>query len=241
MIGFISSGFNPPQSLTQEEIGFMENSEIIIVDTYTSPYFLKEFEKRELIFADREKLENFEWLLEEKKNISIVIPGDSFSATTHFSIYREARLRGIEVKVFHNSSIYPSAATRIGLHLYKIGPPVSLPRFRENFKPLSPYEKILENIERKLHTILLLDTEPPLFLNEALEELTWMEGKMRKNLFTDQSEIGVVSSLGNEREKIVFAKIERIRKWNEGEPPFTIIIPAELHFQEKEAVELFRI
>ncbi|MEM0167739.1 MAG: hypothetical protein QW515_03820, partial [Thermoplasmatales archaeon] len=79
MIGFISSGFNPPSSLTLEEISFMKRSSKIIVDTYTSSNYLKEFEGRELVFASRSDLEDFGWILNEEGDISIVIPGDSFS------------------------------------------------------------------------------------------------------------------------------------------------------------------
>jgi len=241
MIGFISSGFNPPDSLTREEIQFMKGAAVIVIDTYTSPNHLREFENRELVFADREKLENFEWIFDEKEDIAIVIPGDSFSATTHYSIYRDALVRGIGVRVFHNASIFPIAATRMGLHLYKIGAAVSLPRFRENFRPLSPYEKILENLRRGLHTIVLLDTEPPMELPDAIEELDWMESQLKGNILMEGKEIGVVSSIGLESEKIIFGKIERVRKWVGVRVPYTLVVPAELHFQEKESLELFRI
>ncbi|MCL5873909.1 MAG: diphthine synthase [Candidatus Thermoplasmatota archaeon] len=241
MIGFISAGFNPPLSFTKEELDFLETSELILVDTYTSPNYLKEFGNRKLTFADRDSLENYEWIMNERKNISIVIPGDSFSATTHYAIYREAILRGLKVKVFHNSSIFPTAATRMGLHLYKIGPAVSLPRFKHRFRPISPYDKMLENFKKGLHTILLLDTEPPLELGDAIDQLLWMEEQTKGGLFDRNREIGVVCSLGTPNEKIIYAKIETLRGWKDGEAPFTIVVPGELHFQEKEALDLFKL
>ncbi len=241
MIGFISAGFNPPLSFTMEEIDFLERSDVIIVDTYTSPNYLREFGGRKLTFVDREKLENFEWILKEKKNVSIIIPGESFSATTHFTIYKEAVKKGIDVKIFHNSSIFPTAATRLGLHLYKIGPAVSLPRFKEKFRPLSPYDKILENFRIGLHTILLLDTEPPLELGEAIDELLWMEKERKGGLFDRNNEMAVLSRLGMPDEKIVYATMETLKGWKEGKFPFTVVMPGELHFQEQEALDLFRL
>lgn len=241
MIGFVSAGFNPPQSFTKEELEFLESSGLILVDTYTSPNYLREFEGKELTFVGRERLENYEWILNETRRVSIVIPGDSFSATTHFTIYKEALRRGVEVRVFHNSSIFPTAATRLGLHLYKIGPAVSLPRFKDKFKPISPYEKIQENFNNGLHTIVLLDTEPPLELNEALNELLWMESEMKGGLFGDDNEIGVVSGLGTRDEKVVYGKIGILKSWKDGRTPFTIVVPSQLHFQEKEGLELFRL
>lgn len=241
MIGFISAGFNPPMSFTKEELDFLQGSELIIVDTYTSPNYLKELRGRDLTFVGRDRLEDFEWLMNEKRNVSIIIPGDSFSATTHFAIYREAKLKGMEVRVFHNASIFPTAATRLGLHLYKVGPAVSLPRFKEKFRPLSPYEKILENLGNGLHTVLLLDTEPPLELKDALAELEWMETQEGKGLFNEGRELGVISRLGTPTEEIVYGRVQLLKEWKGGSAPLTIIIPADLHFQEKEVLDLFRM
>ncbi|MCL6003620.1 MAG: diphthine synthase [Candidatus Thermoplasmatota archaeon] len=241
MIGFVSAGFNPPMTFTKEELDFLDSSELILVDTYTSPNYLRELGERELNFVGRDKLEDYQWILKIKGTVSIVIPGDSFSATTHFSIYMEAIKKGIKVRVFHNSSIFPTAATRLGLHLYKVGPAVSLPRFKEKFRPLSPYDKIKDNSKRGLHTILLLDTEPPLELKDALEELLWMESEKNEGLLDRRREVGILSSLGTPDEKIVYGRIETMMEWKGGTVPFTIVIPAELHFQEKEALDLFHI
>ncbi|MEM0133768.1 MAG: diphthine synthase [Thermoplasmatales archaeon] len=241
MIGFVSAGFNPPLSLTLEEIDFLENSRLILVDTYTSPNYLREFKGKELTFVDRRKLEDFEWIFKEVGNVSIVIPGDSFSATTHFAIYQGAVRERIPVKIFHNSSIFPTAATRLGLHLYKIGSPVSLPRFEAKFRPISPYEKIRENFNRGLHTILLLDTQPPMELKEALEELLWMENELKGGILETGGEVGVVSCLGTSEESIAYGRIKDLMEWRKGKIPFTIVIPSDLHFQEKESLDLFRL
>jgi diphthine synthase len=239
MIGFVSAGFNPPSSLTMEEIDFLDASDKIIVDTFTSPFYLKNYKNRDLIFADREKLENYEWIFQLEGRIAIIISGDSFSATTHFNIYSEAVKRGLEVKAFHNATIVPLAATRLGLQLYKIGPVVSLPRFSEKFRPISPYEKIKRNKEMKLHTIILLDISPPMTLNEALEELLWMEREMKEKLFTSTTKIGIISCLGMPEETIKFSTIEKLASESGFKPPLTIVLPGDLHFQEEENLSIF--
>jgi diphthine synthase len=239
MIGFVSAGFNPPSSLTMEEIDFLDASDKIIVDTFTSPFYLKNYKNRDLIFADREKLENYEWIFQLEGRIAIIISGDSFSATTHFNIYSEAVKRGLEVKAFHNATIVPLAATRLGLQLYKIGPVVSLPRFSEKFRPISPYEKIKRNKEMKLHTIILLDISPPMTLNEALEELLWMEREMKERLFTPTTKIGIISCLGMPEETIKFSTIEKLASESGFKPPLTIVLPGDLHFQEEENLSIF--
>lgn len=240
MIGFVSSGFNPPDSFTTEEVGFLRKCKKIVVDTYTSSNYLKEFEERDLVFADRNMLEDFEWIFGEKEDIAIVVPGECFSATTHFTIYKEATERGVSISVFHNSSIYPTAAIVMGLHMYKVGPAISLPRFTEKFRPLSPYEKIVDNLKRNLHTIVLLDTLPPLSVEDALKEIEWMEKEAKGNLFTEDLELGVICSLGTAKEKLCFGKIRDIKTIKALPTPCTLVIPADLHFEEKEAIELFR-
>ncbi len=239
-IGFISSGFNPPYSLTQEEVEFLKSSEYILIDSYTSPNYMKEFGSEKLVQLDREKLENFNWIFDLNSNVSIVSPGDIFAATTHFNIYMEAVKRGINVKIFHNASIYPAAATRLGLQIYKIGPPVSIPRFREGFRPYSAYDKILKNIQDGYHTILLLDTNPPLTLMEAIEELMEMEKERSGKIFHNDFQIAAISQLGMENEKIVFGKMKELRDVDL-EPPISLVIPGKLHFLEEESLELFRI
>ena len=67
----------------------------LLVDTYTSPNYIREFGNRELTFVGRDKLENFEWILKEEGDVSIVIPGDAFSATTHFTIIRRDAPKGL--------------------------------------------------------------------------------------------------------------------------------------------------
>lgn len=240
IIGFISSGFNPPDSLTQEELEFLKLSEYILIDSYTSPNYMKELSSAKLMILDREKLENFQWIFELNSNVSIVSPGDIFAATTHFNIYMEAVKRGIEVKIFHNASIYPSAATRLGLQVYKIGPPVSIPRFREGYRPYSAYDKILKNIQDGYHTILLLDTNPPLSLVEAIDELIEMEKDRSGKIFNNDLKIAAISKLGMENEKIVYGRLEELKNINL-EPPISIVIPGKLHFLEEESLELFRI
>ena len=240
IVGFISAGFNPPHSLTLEELNFMRESDYIIVDSYTSPNFMKEFESKKLIIANREMLEDFNWIFELNGKVSIVSPGDITVATTHYNIYLEAVKRGINSKIYHNSTIFPLAATRVGLHVYKVGPPVSLPRFTEKFRPYSSYDKILRNFTTGLHTIILLDTDPPLSLKDALGELLEMESEKRQQLFTKETKLVVISNLGRESESILFGKIEELLS-KDPEVPITLVLPSTLHFIEEEYLQIFNI
>lgn len=67
-----------------------------------------------------------------------------------------ARNLNIPTHIIHNASIM-NAIGATGLQLYNFGQTVSLPFFTETWKPESWYDKIKENVDLSLHTLVLLD------------------------------------------------------------------------------------
>jgi diphthine synthase len=63
---------------------------------------------------------------------------------------------GIESKVVPNASIM-SGIGCTGLQLYNFGQTVSMVFFTENWKPSSYYDRVKENIQLGLHTLVLVD------------------------------------------------------------------------------------
>lgn len=78
------------------------------------------------------------------------------SATTHTDIVLRARSAKIPVQIVHNASIM-NAIGACGLQLYNFGQTVSLVFFTETWKPDSFYDRIKENVELGMHTLILLD------------------------------------------------------------------------------------
>jgi len=78
------------------------------------------------------------------------------SATTHIDIVLRARAKHIPVRVIHNTSIM-NAVGASGLQLYTFGQAVSLVFFTDTWKPDSFYDRIKENSDLGLHTLVLLD------------------------------------------------------------------------------------
>ena len=78
------------------------------------------------------------------------------SATTHADIILRARALNIQTKVIHNASIM-NAIGACGLQLYNFGQTVSLVFFTETWKPDSFYDRIKENSDLGMHTLVLLD------------------------------------------------------------------------------------
>lgn len=110
----------------------------------------------------------------DKEDVSLLVVGDPFgqasrliinhaslirllnSATTHTDIILRARALNIPTRVIHNASII-NAVGASGLQLYNFGQTVSLVFFTETWKPDSFYDRIKENADIGLHTLVLLD------------------------------------------------------------------------------------
>lgn len=109
-----------------------------------------------------------------KENVALLVVGDPFGyvvhqiirpfssyssscrATTHSDIILRARALKIPVRVIHNASIM-NAIGACGLQLYNFGQTVSLVFFTDTWKPDSFYDKIKENADLGMHTLVLLD------------------------------------------------------------------------------------
>ena len=67
-----------------------------------------------------------------------------------------ARALGIPTRVVHNASIM-NAVGACGLQLYNFGQTVSLVFFTDSWRPDSFYDRIRENANLGMHTLVLLD------------------------------------------------------------------------------------
>lgn len=79
----------------------------------------------------------------------------SCSATTHTDLLIRAQDEGIETHIVHNASIM-NAAGACGLQLYSFGATVSIPFFKDDWRPDSWYPKIKYNAAGGMHTLALL-------------------------------------------------------------------------------------
>lgn len=120
---------------------------------------LETFYGKPVILADRDMVETESDLIlknADQEDISLLVVGDPFGATTHTDIILRARALNIPTRVIHNASII-NAVGASGLQLYNFGQTVSLVFFTETWKPDSFYDRIKENADIGLHTLILLD------------------------------------------------------------------------------------
>ena len=193
----------------------------------------------------REEVENGEKLLSaaETGMAVLVAGGESMSATTHMSLRIEAAGRGIKTRVVFGPSIFTAAAAILGLHQYKFGRTVTIPRFQKGYRPLSPFITLNSNAGAGVHTLALLDvdSEHGYFMapGEAFTEMLEVGQELGKRSIDGTAVACTVSRAGLASCETHAGRIGRLKGMDFGAPPHCIVIPGRLHFQEAEALKLF--
>lgn len=248
---FISIGLNDERDLSIKAIEAARECDVLFVEFYThklntTKEKLEELIGKEIKILTRREVESDMLIKEARdKKVGLLVGGDVFCATTHLALKCEAEKNGIDTKVVHGSSIF-SAVAETGLHIYKFGQAVTIP-FLDKLKhelPVSVYEKVEANKKMGLHTLLLLDIDDEekryMSIHEACEILLKLEDRMKKKIFTKDTEIIIFARAGSDDSKIFYGKIEQAMTTSFGSPPFCIILPGSLHFTEKECLELLK-
>ena len=248
----ISIGISDEKDMSIKALEIAKSCDLLYAEFYTTKLNTTKENLERLIgkpvkVLSREDVEDRyqEIILNEAKmkKVGLLVGGDVFVATTHNALRLEAIKNKIPTKVIHGSSII-SALGETGLHLQKFGPFVTIP-FPEKTKgklPQSVYDIIRANLERNLHTLCLLDviSEEKRYLNvnEALSVLLKLEEENGKDVITKDSKVVVFSA--GKASKIFSGAVKKVLK-KAFELPSVIIIPAKLHFTEKEYLELYEV
>lgn len=186
---------------------------------------------------ERKQVEEEDIILKaaRKEPTAFLVPGDPLTATTHTDLVMRAREKGIDVRIVHSASVI-SAVAETGLHLYKFGKTVSIPRPAEGYKPTSFYKTIVENVrDCHAHTLILLDIG--MEVKEAIEILQEAD----KTGFFKGFKFVAASRLGSEDSRIMHGRLDWLKKQDLGKPPHVLVLPSSLHFQEKEFLEQFEV
>ncbi len=217
---------------------FAKKATFVLAERYTSPVdrtiFDLEVEVELLERADLEERSAELIELGRANDVAILVPGDPLVATTHVSLLLQAEKQGVEAEVFHASSIL-TAIAETGLQCYKFGRVVSLPWEAKE----SAYDYVKRNLSVGLHTLILLDVEPPMKATDAVKKLWELEKLKGQGLFTANSPLLVCSNLGTPEREIVYARMDKIADF--GDVPYSLVVPGELHFLEEEALERWRL
>lgn len=241
---FIGIGLNNEKDISLRGLEAIKSSDFIYLETYTSVLqcSIKDLEKlykKKIILANRELVEKqAEQIIlknAKNKNVSFLVIGDPMCATTHTDLILRAKKLKIKTEVIHNASII-SAIGITGLEVYKFGKTTSIPLENENIK--APYDVLINNLDKGLHTLFLLDLSPEdnkyLTIKQAIEYLI-------KQGVTEKTQAIACARIGSKNQKIAYAEINKLKELDFGKPPFCLIIPAKLHFIEEEALQQWNL
>jgi len=239
----IGIGLWDKKDISVRGLEIIRNCTEIYLESYTSKLNtsiseLERFYGKKINIASREFVETrFSEVINEAKDadIALLIIGDVFSATTHISLFVQAKKAGVKVSVIHNASIV-SAIGIVGLEIYKFGKTTSIPF--ENQKVYSPIEVLNQNKEHGLHTLFLFDLDPKSdrFMNMK-EAITFL---LDKGIAPTTKAVGI-AGLGSDDPEILYGKIDALQEEEATKFPQCLILPGKLHFMEEEALNVWDI
>jgi len=236
------------KDLSLKALEVLNKCDEVYLENYTSlsNYTILQLEKligKKIKVLGRKQTEEEMPFLKEAhlKDVALLIYGDPLSATTHFEILEIAKKKKVETKIIHAPSIF-TAIAETGLSLYKFGKVASIPIPEKNFAPESFFDILKENLLIGAHTLFLLDLKPDLnkFLSikDAIDILLKINLKRKENSFTENTFVIGCARLGTTDSLIKCGKAKDILKINFGEPPYCLIVPANLNHKEEEYLKI---
>jgi len=245
---FVGLGLSRPQDMSVRALQALHKCDEIFAEFYTSRLIdttideLEDFIGRKITVLGRSELEESDVVIEaaRRNSVALMVAGDPMSATTHVDIRLRAVEEGIETKLIHGVSIFTAAAAAFGLQPYKFGRAVTIPFPEPGYLPSSPYENILENHTRGLHTLVLLDIrEDENRYMTAAQAAKWLldsESRLRGGLINEDSILCAGARIGSHDQKLLAGSYSRIIEANIGPPLHCVIVPGNLHFMEAHAL-----
>ncbi|KAK0443561.1 tetrapyrrole methylase [Armillaria borealis] len=274
MFYIIGLGLCDEKDVTIRGLEAIKGSSRVYLEAYTSILMvqkekLEAFYEKPLILADRDMVETeSDGILAnaDREDVSLLVVGDPFGATTHTDIILRARALGIPTRVIHNASIM-NAVGACGLQLYNFGQTVSLVFFTDTWKPDSFYDRIKENADLGLHTLVLLDIkvkeqseenlargrkiyEPPRYMSirQAVSQLIEIESLRQTGTLSPDTTLAVALSRvggGTDNQRIVAGTLTDLVNHPEdafGEPLHSLVLVGKrLHHLEVEYAQDFAV
>jgi diphthine synthase len=247
---FIGLGLYDEKDISLRGLEELKEADTVFAEFYTSLMLglsirkLEEMAGKTVKVVSRRVLEEEEGqqLFEaaKKGKVAFLVPGDPLISTTHVDLRISAKKRGIKTRVIHGASAVSAVRGVSGLQNYKYGKAVTIPFSEQDFVSETPYNVIMENMKRGLHTMCYLDikTEEQRYLTikEALKILLELEKQKKEQIVTPRTLVIGVARAGSPEPIVKAGYIEEVIDHDFGAPPHTLIFPGKLHFMEAEAL-----
>jgi diphthine synthase len=239
-------GLRGYRSLTVDEIEQLKRCDNIFLEMYTSGSMIDDIQrisrelKKNIQQVYREDVEQSDVIIKaaQRSETALLVIGDALTATTHNQIRFELEDLGIPVLIYENASIVTAIMGYLGLHLYNLGPVISLPFVSEKFFPKSPYEKLVRNITNQEHSLILLDLSPSGYMkpSDAIHILQDMNEKFGKKIDLERTRLCVVNAFGMPEQKIFVGNPVSAEKETFSDKPSAIVFPGRLDSSEQDSL-----
>jgi diphthine synthase len=245
---FVGLGMSRPEDMSVRALNTLRDCDEIFAEFYTSrlndarPEDLEAFIGKKITILRRADVEEKDIIVSAAKEnkVAFITAGDPMSATTHVDLRLRAIDEGVRTDLINGVSIFVSCAAAFGLQPYKFGRAVTIPFPEPRFLPSSPYENILENYSRGLHTLILLDIkqeeERYMTAPMAMRWLLDAEERLGKGLVNERSLFCAAARVGSESQALLAGYPDDIVNADLGPPLHCMIMPGRLHFMEAQAL-----
>ncbi len=245
---FVGLGLSRPQDMSVRALQVLRECDEVFAEFYTSRLIdateeeLEGFIGRKVTVLRRSEVEEGDAIIKAARRgkAAFMVAGDPMSATTHVDLRLRAVEEGIDTELVHGVSIFTAAAAAFGLQPYKFGRAVTIPFPEPGYLPSSPYENILENRSRGLHTLVLLDIreEEGRYMTAA-EAVRWLmdaESRLGGGLLDEEAVLCAGARIGSAQQRLLAGPPSLLAAADMGPPLHCVIVPGRLHFMEARAL-----
>lgn len=246
---FIGLGLWDERDVSLRGLEAARKAEVLFYETYTSrlggagPEDLAALYGRPLTPVTRQEVEDGQRILDAARaqDVAFLSIGDSMAATTHVDLRVRAAKLGISTRVVHGASITVAVSGLLGLQSYKFGRSTTLAFPHGEYLAESPYDVIGANLQRGLHTLVLLDIDSERGRYMTATEGAGILGDIARRrgpgaMPRPESLACVVARAGSPAPLLRCASLADLAEEDFGAPLHTLVVPGELHFLEEEAL-----
>jgi diphthine synthase len=252
MLIFIGLGLYDERDISVKGLDAVRGADMVYAEFYTSRLMgaaldtLEAFYGKKIHSLSRQQVEVDPSWMEDAldRDVAFLVGGDAMVSTTHLDLRLRAAKMGIKTRVIHSSSIVTAVSGLCGLQNYRFGRSTTIPfPYISRGKRIiaqTPYQVLMENLERNLHTMLFLDIqsdrmESYMTVNEGTALLLEMQVAAGESILDNVLGIGIARA-GSDDAAVKADLLPRLQSYDFGGPLHILIVPARLHFMEAQAL-----
>ncbi len=251
MLTFIGLGLWDETDVSLKGLEAIRAADVVYAEFYTSRLMGSSIGKMEALYGKKVNVlvrEDVEQRPKENvlkdardRNVVFLTGGDAMVATTHVDLRLRAKQMGIETAIIHGPSIQSAVCGLTGLQSYRFGKAATIAFPYKGNVSETPYDTVKMNKQNGLHTLLFLDIDREkgyMTIGEGIDLLLAVESRRKENVITDTLCVGIARA-GSPDPCIRAGKIGALKSFDFGGPLHIMVIPADLHFLEEEALQAF--